>query len=116
MKICKNVVFGIFACALVFGAAGVKALPPPPPPGMQLMPGMAWCSRCGGHGRVPSGFLGMNEKRCPECKGHRMVRLRPLPQPPPPVHHHHHAQPVPPPPAHPVRPQPVPPPRGPVYR
>lgn len=107
MKFAKSVVLGAIVGALVFVSAPSMAIPPPPP-GMVLTPGMAWCPRCGGHGRVPSGFLGWHDKRCPECKGFRMVRvLPPPPPPPPPVHHHHHAKPVPP-PHHPVHPAPHP--------
>ena len=122
MKLGNKVVFGVFLGALLFGAAGVMAAPPPPPPGMHLAPGMVWCPRCGGHGRVPSGFLGLNDKRCPECKGYRMlavhghhqhpVAVPPSPPPPPPkVQHHNHAQPV-----RPMPPPPAPAHRGPVYR
>ena len=104
MKSFKMFVMGGIVSALLFGAGSASAMPPPPPPGVQLMPCMVWCHRCGGHGRVPSGFLGWNDKRCPECKGYRMLAVR---------GHHHHAQPVrpmpPPPPPAPVR-------RGPVYR
>ena len=96
MKLSKIVALGAIVGALVFAAAPAVAVPPPPPPGVHLMPGMVWCPRCGGHGRVPSGFLGWNDKRCPECKGQRMVRVRPLPPPPPAVHHnHHHPAPAP---------------------
>ena len=102
MKFTKNAVLCAFVGALVFAAVPSAAMPPPPPPGMQLAPGMVWCPRCGGHGRVPSGFLGLNDKRCPECKGYRMVRM-----------HHHHGAPVPPParptPPPPARPVPPPP-------
>ena len=104
MNFAKRVVLGAIVGALVFVSAPSMAIPPPPP-GMVLAPGMAWCPRCGGHGRVPSGFLGLNDKRCPECKGYRMVRV--LPPPPPTPVHHHHAKPVPP-PHHPVHPAPHP--------
>lgn len=95
MKFTKSAVLGAIVGALVFASAPSMAVPPPPPPGMVLAPGMTWCPRCGGHGRVPSGFLGWNDKRCPECKGYRMVRMLPPPPPPPPPVHHHHAKPVP---------------------
>lgn len=108
MKVCKSVIFGIVACALVLGVTSVTAAPPPPPPGMHLAPGMTWCPRCGGHGRVPSGFLGWSDKRCPECKGYRMVRLRHAPMPPAPAPAlHHHAQPAPAPVRHHAQPAPV---------
>lgn len=124
MKLGNKAVFAIFLGTLLFGATGVLAAPPPPPPGMHLAPGMVWCPRCGGHGRVPSGFLGLNDKRCPECKGYRMLavhgRHHAAPVPPPaPAPHHHHAAPAP---VHhhaqPARPMPPPAPvrRGPVYR
>lgn len=65
-------------CALCAAAAfGVSdaafAAPPPPPPGVQLQPGQMWCPRCGGHGRVASGWLGWSSKRCPECRGTGMI-------------------------------------------
>ena len=118
MKLTGFAVLGAIACAFAFAPMSAQAVPPPPP-GVHLMPGMVWCPRCGGHGRVPSGFLGLNDKRCPECKGYRMVAIRGhhhpvvVPPPSPKDHHHHHAEPVrpmpPPPPPAPVR-------RGPVYR
>lgn len=97
MKINRMAFIGLVAGAFAFGAMSVAAVPPPPPPGMHLAPGMAWCPRCGGCGRVPSGFLGLKEKRCPECKGHGMVTLRPVPPPPPPPppKHVHHPAPHP---------------------
>ena len=108
MKFTKSVILSVFVGALVFAAAPSMAVPPPPPPGVQLMPGMVWCHRCGGHGRVPSGFLGWNDKRCPECKGVGMLRVRPLPPPPPPpAAHHHHPGPEPRHPGKPVPPSPA---------
>ena len=107
MKINKYGLMGLVAGALVFGATtGVMAVPPPPPPGVQLMPGMMWCPRCGGNGRVPSGFMGWHDKRCPECKGRGMLMVRPAPPPPPPPAVHHH--PAPPPPAAHRQPAPAP--------
>ena len=109
MKFTKSAVLCAVVGALVLAAVPSAAMPPPPP-GMQLAPGMVWCPRCGGHGRVPSGFLGLNDKRCPECKGCRMVRMhhhRGAPVPPP-----RHARPEPPPP--PARPVPQPPPARPM--
>lgn len=118
MKLAGFAVLGAIACAFAFASMSAQAVPPPPPPGVHLMPGMVWCPRCGGHGRVPSGFLGLNDKRCPECKGYRMLAVRghhhPVAVPPPPPshvdhhHHHHHAEPV--------RPMPPPPPPAPVRR
>ena len=114
MKLTGFAILGAIACAFAFAPMSAQAVPPPPP-GVHLQPGMVWCPRCGGHGRVPSGFLGLNDKRCPECKGYRMLA----------VHGHHHPVAVPPTKAHhhaePVRPMPPPPPpaparRGPVYR
>lgn len=111
MKSFKMFVMGGIVSALLFGAGSASAMPPPPPPGVQLMPGMVWCHRCGGHGRVPSGFLGWNDKRCPECKGRGMLMVRTMPPPPPPppvVHHHgkhHHVEPV----------RPMPPPQQPRH-
>ena len=101
MKFAKIVALSAFIGALVFAAAPSMAVPPPPPPGVHLMPGMVWCPRCGGHGRVPSGFLGWHDKRCPECRGAGMLQVRPVrPMPPPPAAHHpapapHHAKPAP---------------------
>ena len=102
MKLSKIVALGAIVGALVFAAAPAVANPPPPPPGVHLTPGMAWCPRCGGHGRVPSGFLGWHDKRCPECRGAGMLQVRPVrPMPPPAAHHHnsapapHHAKPAP---------------------
>ena len=120
MKLTGFAVLGAIVCAFAFAPMSAQAIPPPPP-GVHLTPGMVWCPRCGGHGRVPSGFLGLNDKRCPECKGYRMLAVRhhhpvavPPPPPPPKAHHkHHHAQPVRP---TPPPPSPAPVRRGPVYR
>lgn len=98
MKIRRTGFLGLVACAMAFGAASVFAQPPPH---HMLPPGMVVCPRCDGARRVPSGFLGLKEKRCPECKGDGFVRMRgyrpPMPPPPPPPkkghhddHHDHH--------------------------
>lgn len=136
MKFDKACLMGLVAAAAMFGTSNVIAVAPPPPHGVVLAPHMVWCPRCGGWGRVPSGFLGWKDKRCPECKGAGMMYPAwyrppaPVVAPPPPHHHHHHhkdVRPVPPPPRHhhhkdvrPVPPpkhhkavRPVPPPRPP---
>lgn len=87
MKIQKKFLIGLCAGALMCGTTAAFAAPPPPPPGVVLVPGMAWCPRCGGCGHVSSGFFGMHQKRCPDCEGRGMY----LPK------HHHHAAPQPPP-------------------
>ncbi len=95
MRFSKLFGFGLVVGSLVFGASDALARPhlPPPPPGMVI------CPRCDGHRRVPSGFLGWKEKRCPECRGTGAVARR------------HHHKPAPPPPrAH--KPAPPPPPPG----
>ena len=120
MKFDKACLVGLIAAAAMFGTSNVIAVAPPPPHGVVLAPHMVWCPRCGGWGRVPSGFLGWKDKRCPECKGAGMMYPAwyrppaPIVAPPPPHHHHHKdVRPVPPPPRHhhhkDVRPVPPPP-------
>jgi len=110
MRIDKVCLMGLIAAAAMFGSTNVIAVAPPPPQGVVLAPNMVWCPRCGGWGRVPSGFMGLKDKRCPECKGHGMVRpawyrppapvVAPAPAsvvaPPPAKPHHHEVKPLPP--------------------
>ncbi|MGN0845793.1 MAG: hypothetical protein ACI4RA_00220 [Kiritimatiellia bacterium] len=95
MKIERLSCIRLVVGAVMLGVAGAFAYPPPPPPPpppgrVMLPPGTVVCPRCEGFRRVPSGFLGWKEKRCPECKGTGVVVLR----------GHHHRQPPPPPPKH----------------
>ena len=93
MNLDKTCLMSLMLGAALCGAPAAVAFSaaPPPPPGAQLGPGMAWCPRCGGCGRVPSGFLGWNDKRCPECKGsgQMMSKWGRAPEP------KHHAAPAP---------------------
>ena len=112
MKFDKACLVGLIAAAAMFGTSNVIAVAPPPPHRVVLAPHLVWCPRCGGWGRVPSGFLGWKDKRCPECKGAGM--MYPAWYRPPPHHHHHKdVRPVPPPPKHHKAVRPVPPPRPP---
>lgn len=110
MRIDKICLMGLIAAVAMFGSTNVIAVAPPPPQGVPLAPNMAWCPRCGGWGRVPSGFLGWKDKRCPECRGRGMVypawykppapvvvpAPAPVVAPPPAKHHHHEVKPLPP--------------------
>ena len=113
MKFDKACLVGLIAAAAMFGTSNVMAVAPPPPHSGVLARRMVRCPRCGGWGRVPSGFLGWKDKRCPECKGAGM--MYPAWYRPPPHHHHHKdVRPVPPPPPkHHKAVRPVPPPRPP---
>lgn len=124
MKIQSLCAAGLVAGAMFLGATPSFAYPPPPPHHGMVAPGMMVCPRCDGYRRVPSGFLGWKDKRCPECDGTGVVRVRGHRTPPPPPPHvhkpappKHHAKPVPPPkhhakPAPKPAPRPVTPPRG----
>ncbi len=105
MKINKVFSAGLIVGAVLFGATNVFAQfaqpyapQPPPPPGVMLAPGTAVCPRCQGYRRVPSGFLGLKDKRCPECRGTGVVMLRGHHHAPPPPPKAHHRKPAPPPP------------------
>ncbi len=104
MKIDRFVKVGLVIGSMMLGSMGAYAYPGqycPPPPGVVVPHGMTTCPRCQGYRRVPSGFLGLKDKRCPECKGAGFIHLRGYhhaPPPPPPKVHHH--KPAPPPPPH----------------
>lgn len=88
MKIARLSLMGLVCATALLGTSEAFANPPPPPPppGVALPPGYNWCPRCGGHGRVASGFLGWKSKKCPDCRGTGMM-APPMAMPPPPRPH-----------------------------
>lgn len=85
MKIVRLGLMGLVCAAALLGTSEAFADPPPPPPpsGVALPPGYNWCPRCGGHGRVASGFLGWKSKKCPDCRGTGMMAPAAAPSPRP---------------------------------
>ena len=91
MKLIANLAIAA-AVAMTAAPLAVSANPPPPPPphhapppGVQLRPGMMWCTECHGHGTLGRTWY-FARKTCPKCGGTGMLP-RPVPPPPPPKVH-----------------------------